>query len=185
MGNHTTIPIAALAALTATGCGHAADPVPPEPTPAVAASASVGALPEPAIGASPTPPFRAANGEVAAVAVAFVRVVVEYDTPRENRLAFLPRLRGLATPAELDRVARSPRTRLPWRVLRARAERTHLLVNGVSLQPYTGDGLRVVVEATLTTHTMFATVTGFRRFTLILVPTGSSWLVDRAEGLDP
>jgi hypothetical protein len=47
------------------------------------------------------------------------------------------------------------------------------------------DGLRVVVEATLTTHTTFASVTGFRRFTLTLVPAGSSWLVDRAEELDP
>jgi hypothetical protein len=185
MGHGTTIAIAALAVLTATGCGRAADPVPPEPTPAAAASSPARGLPAPAIGASPTPPFRAATGEVAAVVVAFVRVVVEYDTTRENRVAFLPRLRGLATPAELARVARSPRTRLPWRVLRARAERTHLLVNGVSLQPDTGDGLRVVVEATQTTHTTFATVTGFRRFTLTLVPAGPSWLVDRAVGLDP
>ena len=33
--------------------------------------------------------------------------------------------------------------------------------------------------------TTFATVTGFRRFTLTLLPAGDKWVVDRAEGLDP
>jgi hypothetical protein len=122
---------------------------------------------------------------VTALATAFVRVVVEYDSTREGTLAFLARVRGLATPAELTRLGRSSRAKLRWPVLRARAERTALEVNGVSVQPDTGDGLRVVVEATLTTHTTFAAVTGFRRFTLTLVPAGSSWLVDRAGGLDP
>ena len=74
---------------------------------------------------------------------------------------------------------------MPWRVLRARAERTRLAVNGVSVESDTGNGLRVVVEATLTIRTAFASVTGFRRFTLTLVPVGDRWRVDAAEGIDP
>jgi hypothetical protein len=184
MGDRTAIPIAALGVVIAAGCGLVGRASPSaQPTPVSAAS------PAPPLTVMPTgtpaaPPFRTATAEVTAVATGFVRGVVEYDTTREGRLAFLARVRGLTAPTELTRLGRSSRARLPWRALRARAEQTTLEVNGVSLQPDTGDGLRVVVEAILTTHTTFATVTGFRRFTLSLVPAGSSWLVDRAEGLD-
>ena len=184
MGDRTAIPIVALAVLVAAGCGPVGDRSATEHTTAAPAP-SVRPPTVTPTGTPATPPFRAATAEVTTLASAFVRVVVEYHTIREGRLAFLARVRGLATPTELNRLGRSSRARLPWRVLRARAERTALEVNGVSLQPGPGDGLRVVVEATLTTHTTFASVTWFRRFSLTLVPAGSSWLVDRAEGLDP
>jgi hypothetical protein len=185
MGNRTTIPTVALAVLVTAGCGPVGDASPSaQPTP-VSVPSPARPLTVPPTGIPVSPPFRAAPGEITALATAFVRVVVEYDSIRQGRLAFLARIRGLATPTELGRLGRSPRARLPWRALRARAEQTTLEVNGVSVQPGTGDGLRVVVEATLTTHTTFASVTGFRRFTLTLLPAGSSRLVDHAEGLDP
>jgi hypothetical protein len=184
MGNRTAIPIAALALLVTAGCGPMSGQSPTEHTTAMPAP-SVRPLPVTPTGTPAAPPFRAATAEVTALATAFVRGVVEYDTLREGRLAFLARVRALATPAELNRLAHSAQARLSWAVLRARAEQTTQEVSGVSVQPATGDGLRVVVEATLTTHTTFASVTRFRRFTLTLVPADSSWLVDRAEGLDP
>jgi hypothetical protein len=184
MGNRTTIPIAALAVLVAAGCGPVGDRSATEHTTAAPAPSLRPPTVKPT-GTPAAPPFRAATAEVTALATAFVRVVIEYDTIREGRLAFLAPVRGLATPAELIRLARSSRARLSWPALRARAEQTTLEVNGVSLQPGTGHGLRVIVEATLTTHTTFASVTGFRRFTLTLLPAGSSRLVDHAEGLDP
>jgi hypothetical protein len=186
MGSRTTIPIATLTLLTAVGCEHPSVPAPTdEATTAAPGSSPARALPVAPTGASATPPFRATTREVTALAASFVQLVVEYDSTGTGQLAFLRRVRSLATPAELDRLARSPRARLPWQVLRARAERTRVVVNGVSVESDTGDRLRVVVEAAVTTHTTFASVTGFRRFTLTLVPGDDRWLVDRAEGLDP
>src|SRR5687767_11489112 len=104
MGSRTTIPIAALTLLITTGCGHADVPSqtgrstwPPAPPPARPSSVAP-------TDASATPPFQAVSREVKALATSFVQRIVEYDTTREGRLAFLRGVRGRATPAELDRL---------------------------------------------------------------------------------
>ena len=76
-------------------------------------------------------------------------------------------------------MAQSPRARLSWRVLRARSERTSLHVDGVTLLSSTSQRLRVVVAATVTTHTTFATVSGFRQYTLTLAPADLGKLIGR------
>ena len=185
MGSRTTIPVAVLTLLIGTGCGHLAGPSPTQQTPTVPAPSPTRSLTVPPTDTAAAPPYRTATREVTELAASFVLMVVAYDTTQEGKLVFLQRVRELATPAELGRLAHSPRARLPWPVLRARAERTDLEVTGVTVQPGPADHLRVIVETTLTTHTTFATVTGFRGFTLTLVPADDTWLVDRAEGLDP
>src|SRR5687767_12793481 len=111
MGSRTTIPVAALTLLIGTGCGHLAGPSPTDQTTAPAPPTAQPLQVEPT-GTSAAPPYRTATSEVTALAASFLRMVVEYDTTYEDKLAFLARVRGLATPAELGRLARSPRARL-------------------------------------------------------------------------
>lgn len=126
-----------------------------------------------------TAAFDAAPDAVRRLAVEFVQGVCEYDSRLEGARSFLGRLDELATPAELRRLAGSPRARLPWRVLRSRAERSHVTVIGVTTVQATQ---RVVVNATRSTVTTFAEIRDFITVELTIVSGPEGLLVADAEG---
>lgn len=182
MGHRICCSITSLALLAAASCASPADLVATDsisPSAMATTSGSQAATPT----SAPPPPYRAARAEMASGAEEFLRAVVEYDSRHEARLAFIDRLGGIASGPEQRRLAHSPRARLPWRILRARGERTRLTVNGATLARSDAAERRVIVQATVTTRTSFATVSDFRRYTVILTGIGSGWLVTDAEGL--
>lgn len=143
-------------------------------TPGAAATATSEA--PSAVYASPSP-------AVSRTARRFVLRIAGYDTAHEGRRDFLSDLRDICTGSEWDALARSARARLPWRVLRARAESAHLLVTGLSRAlPSRSPALRVVVQGVLTTRSNLAVVRSFEHFTLTLTRQRGVWLVSRAEG---
>src|SRR5438876_547267 len=77
-----------------------------------------------------SPEFAPAHTGLPRAAIAFARIACEYDAVEQQRLDFLRDARRLTTPTELHRLTTSERARLPWRILRERAERTHLTILG-------------------------------------------------------
>jgi hypothetical protein len=132
---------------------------------------------------APSPRFVSAPRAVAQTARRFVLGVADYDSVHEGRRASLSDLRDVSTAREWERLARSARTHLPWRVLRARAERAHLRVTGLSLALPSGNSvMRVVVQGILTTRTDLAVVRSFQRFELTLTRQPRGWRVATAAG---
>jgi hypothetical protein len=182
MGYCIRVAIVSLAVLVSASCAQPSGPgTIDSPSTSASGDSASAAIPS----ADFPPPYRAASAALVAVAAAFARAVTEYDTSREGRLDFIDRLRSIASKAERQELARSPRGLLPWRILRARSERTRLTINGVTAER-SGDATRkVIIEAIVTTHTSFARVSSFRKYTLTLSPHGHDWLVVAAEGLEP
>lgn len=138
-------------------------------------------------GFASTPPFATAPADLSRVARRFVTATTGYDARINRRLGFLIKARAFATPAELRRLASSPRAGLPWEVLRARAERVRIDVVGVSTvtrQPGATHKV-VVVEAIATTRTDFATVRSMEQLTLTMTRTRTGWRVADAAGAGP
>ena len=184
MGHRICVSIASLAILVTTSCAEREQTSTSELRSSSAPTATR-LTPVPTQSHAPVPPYRAANAEITAVATEFVKDIAEYDSRQEARLDFIGRLRGVASREALHELARSPRARLPWRVLRARGERAGLTVNGVTVERADADGRRVTVEATVRTHTDFGVVSNFARYTVTLAPGEGRWLVVDVEGLEP
>jgi hypothetical protein len=181
MGHRIRLAIAALAVLATASCARPAEPTVPGSTVAKRADSTASGA---AVGPSTTAaaPFRHANAGLAAVVTGFVRDVVVYDARHEAKLGFIARAVRISTAPERQRLTHSPRAQLPWSILRARGERTHLIVNGVTITG-AGRGIRrVIVEATVSTDNSFARVSNFRQYTLTLGRIADSWLVSDADG---
>lgn len=129
--------------------------------------------PEPATYANTSPPQRR-------IAAAFVRTVLEYDARIEGRREFLARAAPLLTSSELDRLARSERGNLNWPALKARHERAHVRVTGVSRLPGRDDEL--AVTTTVTTRSDLGTVRQFVLLYLRVEPVDGQWLITDADG---
>jgi hypothetical protein len=132
---------------------------------------------------SPEPPFSDAGDELRLIARRFTTATVQYDARTQDRLDFLAKARPYTTSGEVRRLSGSPRTRLPWRVLRARGERVRIRVVGVSLDTRrTGTARRLVIEAIITTQTDFAAVRNFEQINVTVTRTPSGWRVTDATG---
>ena len=187
MGTRLSQALAALALLACTACGLL-----PEGSPTKGAQPTHGgtspkaATHEPSVAPAsdaPSPRFGSAPRAVAQTARRFVLGVADYDSVHEGRRAFLYGLRDVSTASEWARLARSARAHLLWRVLRARTERAHLRVTGLSLTlPSDNSAVRVVVQGILTTRTDLAVVRSFQRFDLTLTRQQGGWRVATAEG---
>jgi len=129
-----------------------------------------------------SPEFAPAPAALRRAAVAFARIACEYDAVEQRRLDFLRDARRLTIPSELHRLTTSGRARLPWRILRERAERTRLTILGVTVMPTEDNTISVVVTGVLTTTTRFATVRTLEQLTLSLEPRGRSWVTTNATG---
>ena len=112
------------------------------------------------------------------VAEAFVRAALKYDATIEAADTFLKRVVPMTTPAELERLRKSPRAELDWQVMRGREERVGVIVTGVSVDA-TG---QVVVSVERTTSTSFATVRDFVHVSLELVQQHGTLKVASARG---
>lgn len=126
-----------------------------------------------------TSAFDSAPEAVRRLAVDFVHAVCNYDSRVEGAGSFLGRLDDLATPAELRRLASSPRARLPWSGLRSRAERSKVTILGVTTVPTTQ---RVIVNATRKTVTSLAVIRDFVTVELTVVAGPEGLLVANATG---
>lgn len=187
MGIHLSQALAALALSACTACGllpTASSTKVAKPT--HGATSPNAATHEPSVAPAsdaPSPRFGSAPRAVAQPARRFVLGVAEYDSVQEGRRAFLNDFRDVATVSERKRLARSARAHLPWRVLRARAERANLQVTGLSRAlPSGNSAVRVVVQGILTTRTDLAVVRSFQRFDLTLTRQQGEWRVATAEG---
>ena len=100
----------------------------------------------------------------------FARAMCEYDTRVGGATSFLALTASLTSRAEQDRLLGSARAHLPWRILRARSERTSLALDGVS-----ATGSTVFVNGVLTTTTSFATVQSYVRLTLTVADGRVVW----------
>src|SRR4051794_38640673 len=87
-------------------------------------------IPEPTPSAAP---YVDAPADLRPVVESFVHAVLEYDAVTEARTSFLSRASLITTPAELDRLRRSPRARLNWRALRDRNEAVSVIVTGINV----------------------------------------------------
>jgi len=134
------------------GCSTAPGEPAAHPTRSSQPSVTVeSSIPEPSPSAAP---YVDAPADLRPVVENFVHSVLEYDAAAETRTSFLSRASLITTPAELDRLRRSPRARLNWRALRDRNEAVSVIVTGVSVAA-AGD---ILVAAERTTHTSFGTV---------------------------
>jgi hypothetical protein len=141
---------------------------------------------QPEVSIAPTPIlgpiYTPAGRELRAVAASFLRATLEYDALTAGRLDFLADLEPLVTDAELARLEHSGRAGLPWRSLRARNERTELVIHGISQTTATAQGVRIFAWVTITTHTDLATLQTLESVTLVLASTGDGWQVERSPG---
>ena len=171
----TAVRLATIATLMLTSCAGCAVTRSP--------AASVRATPSPAHEQDQSTRIYAhAPADVRVPATHFAKAITEYDTRFERRRQFLGTLRRDATPAELGRLQRAPRSRLDWSVLRTRAEHTRLRITGVSDLRESESTDLVVVEGILSTATHFATVAQFVEFRVTLTMTRAGWRVARADG---
>lgn len=187
MGTRLSQALAALALSACAACGPL-----PKASPTKVAQPTHGvtspevATHEPSVAPAsdaPSPRFGSTPRAVAQPARRFVLGVAEYDSVHEGRRTFLNDLRDVAAASEWERLAGSARAHLPWRVLRARAERAHLRVTGLSRALPSGNSVvRVVVQGILTTRTDLAVVRSFQRFDLTLTRQQRGWRVATAEG---
>ena len=181
MGHRICLATISLAMLVSSSCARAT-----ESTATASGGRTVPEATAPSTGvsthATSAPPFRMASAAVAELATAFVTNVAEYDSRRENRTAFLHRFGRIATASEIQRLTRSPRARLPWSSLRRRGEHTRLTVNGVTVTGLGADVRHVIVVATHSTETDFATVSSFWQYKLVMERSVDSWLVFEAKG---
>jgi hypothetical protein len=142
---------------------------------------------QPEVSIAPTPIlgpiFTPAGHELRSVAASFLRATLEYDARTAGRLDFLAGLEPLATAGELARLKASGRASLPWRALRARNERTELVVHGISQTTSPAQTVRLFAWVTITTHTDLATLQTLESVTLVLASTGDGWKVDQAHGV--
>ena len=154
----------------------------------LACGADTTAKPEstPTVSIAPTPTlstyFTTAPRELELVARAFITAVCEYDAAVAEQLDFLAVVKHLVTPSELTRLKDSPRARVPWAVLRARSERTDVVIDGISTITSSPAFVRLVARIRITTHTSLATVQALEQVTLALSPTDAGWKVDYATG---
>jgi hypothetical protein len=192
VGTRSATLTAVLLVASATACGHTApdtdpatDPTDPVEGPVVVVAGS-SATPDTPTGNTPgnTPGgvVWVATGRVDRVARRFTAQACGYDARREPRRGFLTDLAPIVTPDELERLRASARARLPWRVLRARGEVTRIRVDGVIVLPELQGRLGVVVRATQTTTTTFATVRDFLDVDLVLTHRQLGWRVAAAGG---
>ncbi|GAB3785492.1 hypothetical protein [Nocardioides ungokensis] len=128
------------------------------------------------------PGFATPSPYVRHLTARFVRAACEYDAATDGARDFLASIDRLVTPHELSRLADSPRAHLPWRVLRARQERTDVAVDGISQGASAAPRVRVLVWITVTTNSSFAKVREHEHVTLSLIHDHSGWKVERARG---
>jgi len=102
--------------------------------------------------------------------------------PTCSDIGFLMSAEILTTRAELDRLERSQRARLPWPAMQARSERSRITVIDVEAQPSGARAWSVVVSATRTIRTTSARSRSFVQVHLIVVRQRHRWLVDKARG---
>lgn len=138
--------------------------------------------PEPTPQAASQPVFTAAPAAVRRTATRFAEDWLGYDARHEPRQRVLERISPLVTDGLRRRLADSAQLHVPWRVLRARRERTRFTVVGVTTRsspPSSGSPMVVTVAGLLTTHTTLATLRTPRSLRLRLVRTDDGWLVAR------
>jgi len=131
---------------------------------------------------TPGPIFAPAGRELRAAAALFLRATLEYDARTAGRLDFLAGLQPLVTDGELDRLKLSERASLPWRSLRARNERTQLVIHGISQTTASAQTVRLHIWVTVTTQTDLATLQALEPVTLVLASSDGGWQVDHAQG---
>lgn len=172
MGSRLATACAALALLTCSACGSR-----PDSTPGTGRHLSA-----PRTGdQQPAAPYVDATGAMRATAISFVRAVLEYDSAREKRTEYQQHLVDLATPKVRTSLLSSPRSQLPWPVLRARHEQVRLKVRGVSLDT-TLVSPTMIVAATRITRTDLGEVTDFVELRIGLRASSNGWKVDSASG---
>jgi hypothetical protein len=141
---------------------------------------------QPEVSIAPTPIlgpiYTPAGRELRAVAASFLTATLEYDARTQGRLDFLAGLEPLATAGELARLKHSGRASLTWQALRARSERTQLVIHGISQTTATAQSVRLFAWVTITTHTDLATLQTLESVTLVLASTGDGWQVERSPG---
>jgi hypothetical protein len=126
--------------------------------------------------------YSVAPAKLRVLASHFVEAAAEYDAGAEAGSDFLGRLSALVTPDQEQRLDKAPRARLPWQLLRRRAERTRVTITGVSESIGVAGQRFVIVESVVTTTTDFASVRSFEEFVLTAVLTRAGWRIDRASG---
>jgi len=131
-------------------------------------------------------PFDEAPADVAAVAQDFAASWLSYDARRETRAAVLDRVVPHAVPELRDRLLRSPRLRLRWRVLRGRDERVQFtpLSTSTMSEPQPSAAAPVTVEVTgwLHTTTDTAKLVTPQSLQLQLSSGSDGWRVVRVHG---
>lgn len=173
--------LALAAAVLPTAC--AATPAPrittalESPAPAVTLSPAPEPTPsEPAATVFTTPPVQARS-----VAERFAFAYLTYDSRSERALDFLQRVRPYGTRAVVETLGRSPRSRLPWRVMRSRSERVSLTIAGTSLL-MTESGVILLVTGVTTTRTDLAVLRSPVQLRLQVSPTRTGWKVTGVRG---
>jgi hypothetical protein len=124
----------------------------------------------------PHPPACARN-----VASQFAIAFLTYDTRSERARDFLHKVRPLTTQAVVEELGRSPRSRLPWRVMRFRRERVSLSISGTSITT-SNRAMTVLVNGVATTRTDLAMLRNPVVLRLQISNTRNGWKVIGVHG---
>ena len=108
---------------------------------------------------------------------------LNYDAcPTCSDIGFLDSVEMLTTRAELNRLQRSQRARVPWAAMQSRHERSRVEIIDIQGEPSEADTWTVVVSGTRTIRTASATSRAFVQVRLTVIPNGDGWKVAGAQG---
>jgi hypothetical protein len=165
--------------LMATACGGTPTPSARSARGLQAPAVTLSSLPEPTRSeldstVYSTPPVRARE-----LAEKFAFAFFTYDTRTEHVGDFLDRIRPLSTPVVVRALSRSPRSRLPWPVMRSRNERALVTVTGTSVASGRNE---LTVNGITTTHTDLAVLQSPVQLRLQIANTREGWKVTGVHG---
>jgi hypothetical protein len=148
---------------------------------------SLSPLPEPTPSEPDSTVYSPPPVRVRETAERFTFAFLTYDTRTEKVQTFLEHVRPFSTPAVVRALSRSPRSRLPWSVMRSRSERASLAISGTSIRstenlssPETRH--TVHVNGVITTRTDLAKLRSPLQLRLHIAKTQEGWKVTDVRG---
>jgi hypothetical protein len=176
-----SILLALAAVVLATACGARPTPGITNALDSPAAAVALSPAPEPTPSEPTSTLFSTPPVQARLVAERFTFAFLTYDTRSERAQDFLQRVRPYSTMAVVEALGRSPRSRLPWRVMRSRSERVSLTIAGTSVSE-TENAVTLLLNGLITTRTDLAVLRSPVQLRLQVSHTRNGWKVTGVHG---